>query len=117
MKHKIHGLITSQVNKSADKDSRERNKVLGTTDMRFIRDDKINLLVTLNIMYDELGNKAKIPNTNYYAGVVNIAKNNKGRTGQVNVMVDFEHLRWLDQTWHSNTVRIEQKNEVDLTKL
>lgn len=109
MKHKIHGLVTSQVNKTADKANREGGKVLGATDMRYVRDDKINLLVTLNVLYDELGNKAKIPNTNYYAGVVNIAKNNKGRTGKVNIMVDFEHLRWLDKTWESHTVNVNER--------
>jgi Zn ribbon nucleic-acid-binding protein len=98
MKHKIHGIVTSQVNKTADKANREGGKLLGTTDMRYVRDDKINLLVTLNLMYDELGERKKLPN-GMYAGVANIAKNTKGRTGKVNMQVDFEHLCWLDETW------------------
>jgi hypothetical protein len=111
MKYKIHGLVTSQVNKTADKDNRESGRVLGTTDMRFIRDDKVNLLVTLNLVYDETGQRRKVAGTNYYAGIVNIAKNNKGRTGRINVMVDFEHLRWLDATWNSQTVNLDNENE------
>lgn len=110
MQHKIHGLITSQVNKEADRGNRQQGKILGATDMRFIRDDKINLLVTLNILYDDMGEKRKIPGTSYYAGVVNIAKNNKGRTGKVNTMVDFEHLRWLDSVWQSKTIRLSEND-------
>lgn len=106
MQHKIHGLVTSQVNKTADKAARDNNKILGTTDMRYVRDDKINLLVTLNILYDELGQKSQVGGTPYYAGVANIAKNNKGRTGRLNMCVDFVHLRWLDVEW--------QKHQVDL---
>lgn len=113
MQHKIHGFVTSQVNKTADKASRDHNKILGTTDMRYIRDDKINLLVTLNILYDDLGQKAKVGDTPYYAGVANLAKNNKGRTGNLNMCVDFEHLRWLDIQWSSNQVNLLDDEEDD----
>jgi hypothetical protein len=101
MKHKIHGIVTSQVNKTADKDNRSLGRILGTTDMRYVRDDKINLLVTLNLLYDkDTGERVRLPNGNY-AGIANIAKNTKGRTGRVNMQVDFEHLCWLDTTWAS----------------
>jgi hypothetical protein len=101
MKHKIHGLVTSQVNKMADKANRDGGKLLGTTDMRYARDDKINLLVTLNLDYDQYTGKVKqLPNGNY-AGIANIAKNTKGRTGAVNMQVDFAHLTWLDRGWNN----------------
>lgn len=113
MQHKIHGLVTSQVNKTADKAARDNNKILGTTDMRYVRDDKINLLVTLNILYDELGQKSQVGGTPYYAGVANIAKNNKGRTGRLNMCVDFMHLRWLDVQWEKHQVDLlEDEDEI-----
>ena len=102
IKHKIHGIVTSQVNKTADKANREGGRILGTTDMRYVRDDKINLLVTLNLVYDEYTGQRKQLSNGNYAGVANIAKNTKGRTGMVNMQVDFEHLCWLDETWSSS---------------
>lgn len=111
MQHKIHGLVTSQVNKTADSAARNQNKILGTTDMRYIRDDKINLLVTLNILYDETGQKAIVNGGDYYAGVANIAKNNKGRTGRLNMCADFKHLRWLDIQWSKGQVDLNDDSD------
>jgi hypothetical protein len=101
MQHKIHGLVTSQVNKGADTANREGGKLLGAMDMRYVRSDKINLLVTLNLEYDQYTQKPKqLPNGNF-AGIANIAKNTKGRTGAVNMQVDFAHLTWLDRGWNN----------------
>lgn len=104
MRYKIHGLVTSQVNKTADKSARDGNKILNTTDMRYARDDKFNLLVTLNVMYDETGQMVKLAGSSYYAAVANIAKNNKGRKGRINMIADFVHLRWLDKSWTRNQI-------------
>lgn len=112
MHHQIHGMVTSQVNKTADRSSRGENRPLTSTDMRYIRDDKFNLLVTLNLHYSATGEPGldgnptmamtKIAKSPYYAGMVNIAKNNKGRKGTLRMMVDFTHLLWIDKHWEDH---------------
>lgn len=110
MRYKIHGFVTSQVNKTADKNVRESGKVLTGADMRYVRDDKVNCLITLNPMYDTMtGEMVQVGDTGCYACVANISKNTKGRKGKMNQMVDFKHLTWLDQTYTNQLIDLTEE--------
>lgn len=117
MDFNIHGFVSSQVNKTADKSARSQNKILESSDMRYVRDDKINCLITLNPLYDgATGEMIKVTGTNCYATIANIAKNNKGKKGRINQMADFEHLTWLDQTYSTESIVLDDET-VDLSNL
>lgn len=108
MQHKIHAFVSSQVNKSADKGSREQGRLLASTDLRYVRDDKVNLLITLNPTYDDSGQLVRVGSEDgCYASVAHIAKNTKGRKGQVNQIADFRHLSYLDATFTNTTVDLD----------
>lgn len=108
MQHKIHAFVSSQVNKTADKSNREQGRLLGSTDLRYVRDDKVNLLITLNPTYDDSGHMVKLGKMDgCYASVANIAKNTKGRKGYVNQIANFKHLSYLDSTFQSETQSTE----------
>ena len=100
MQHKIHAFVSSQVNKTADKGSREQGRLLASTDLRYVRDDKVNCLITLNPTYDDSGEMVQLGGMDgCYASVANIAKNTKGRKGLVNQIANFKHLSYLDQSF------------------
>lgn len=110
MDYTIHGFVASQVNKGADKSSLADNKVLQSADMRFSRDDKINLMIMLNILHNGSGEKVQIGNTGCFATVANITKNSKGQSGQIKQIADLVHLAWLDQTYSKQSIALDDES-------
>lgn len=103
IEHDIVGLVGAQVTKEKSKDSK-RGRLIDASDANYLREDKFNLFVTLNIVYeidrdkpvDKDGQPALMPTTR---GVANIVKNSAGRTGAINVYTDFPHYAWIDKQW------------------
>lgn len=95
MDYRIVGVVGSQVTKQATGESRAGN-VISSHQANWIRDDKFNLIATINLQYeqDARGNEVK---TN--RGIINIAKNNDGMTGTVKMIANFKQLIWLDKSW------------------
>lgn len=107
----IVGIIASQVNK-VDVES-----LLTLRDMHYVRGDKANLALLLNIVYqrDETG---ELLPTN--RGVITVAKNSTGRKGHARVYTNLPRLSWLDTTWSTERVAIEDiddVNDIDLSML
>lgn len=99
----LHTLIGSQVTKSSAAAGRD-NKILNTSDAHYLREDKANLFVSLNHIYEEDTNAPRNPDgstprimTN--RAIASILKNNAGRKGNVHLYTDFPRLRWLDKGW------------------
>lgn len=117
-RNNLHALVGSQVTKAGSAGGRG-NKVLTTSDALFMRDDKTNLFVTLNHVYEDDIDAPKNPDgstprimTN--RAIAHIAKNNAGRKGNVHLFTDFPRLRWLDKGWIAETVKkIETWTEKD----
>lgn len=99
----IHSLIGSQVTKDGSERNRG-NKPLTSSDALFIRDDKLNLFVSLNSVYEEDDSAPRnadgsVPLVITNRAIASILKNNAGRKGNVHLYTDFPRLRWLDRGW------------------
>lgn len=99
----VHSLVGSQVTKAGSFGGRD-NKILTTSDALFMRDDKTNLFVTLNHIYEDDVMAPKLldgttPRKMTNRAIAHIAKNNAGRKGNAHLLTDFPRLRWVDRGW------------------
>ena len=117
---KVHCIVLSQVNKSADSDARGLNKPLPVAAMQFINDAPANLTISLNMRYIESSEtdwqgqpqmvKQQLPNGNF-AGMLWVIKNSMERTGQVKMQADLAHYRWMDATYTIETADLLDDEE------
>ena len=92
MMHNVHSFVTTQTNKGATSMLKQSNKMLTAADMNYAREDVMNLIVTLNLVYNDDGIPCKVRGTDLNAGWAKIVKNNKGRTGKVKMVFDTSRL-------------------------
>lgn len=87
----VIGITASQVTKvsSARVKGKRRVEVLDAESGQNYRSDKSKLVITLNPIY-----KGK---TLTNRGIINVAKNNAGKTGTVTVYIDPAHFQWQDR--------------------
>lgn len=102
-RNNLHSLIGSQVTKDGSERNRS-NRTLTAGDALFIRDDKTNLFVSLNSIYEEDRDAPREPDGSVPMVITNraiasIRKNNAGSKGNVHLYTDFPRLRWLDKGW------------------
>lgn len=99
--------IITFVLSQSNKDATDRVKVadseylLTSADALYVRDDKANLMLTLNPQYEEDRNhmhngKAQLKKRDFM--VVNVVKNSDGAEGFIRLKVDWERLTVLDET-------------------
>ena len=84
----IHAVVGVQILMHT---GRQTNNVLGKYDMHYCPPNAFNLIITLNILEDEMGKTNK--------AIVNIAKNSTGQEGRVQMTTNFRHLAWEDKIW------------------
>lgn len=98
----IVGVVASQVTKKASRASKDTSDTIDGDEMLYVRTDKLNLAVTLNVMYNEqIGPHGigveRIKTSN---GWLNVTKNSYGETGRLNCMIDWKRGVWLvDKAW------------------
>jgi len=101
----IHVMVAAQIPKNL-KPSTE-NKPLGMYDAQWARPDEYNLVLTLNMQYVTNGVGALVPDyvpgTSKAKVLVNIAKNNDGNMGLVEMLFEGARLRYLDERWPRGT--------------
>lgn len=85
--HRIIGIVASQPTKSASGDAKQGETLVAEA-AQFMRDWEFNLFITLKPILNEEGQAM--------FGRVNVTKNSTGRGGQLDLAVDFKHLRWID---------------------
>jgi hypothetical protein len=85
--YKLVGIVASQVTKNTSKDARENGQLIDAEAGQFFRSDKFNLVLTLNPIYENGLLTTK--------GVIRVAKNSVGRTGQQKVFIDPARFKWL----------------------
>lgn len=88
----IHGIVGSQPTKAVGQNAIESGKCLTKYDSNYLRPDAFNLIITLNIKHNKVGDEYQ----KTIAGIANIAKNSEGEEGKVNITTNFKHLSWLD---------------------
>ncbi len=97
VENRLIGIVASQVTKTASGAARDGVEALKAESGQFFRSDKFNLILTLNPVYEG--------STMTQLGVIHVAKNSAGRTGQQTVFIDPSRFKWLDR-------KAESKSEV-----
>lgn len=98
----IVGIVGSQATKAASKDG-QKNRPVSAHDAHYVRVDKANLAIVLNMEYEDDPNggmNADGTPVQFMTerGVADIAKNSGGSPGKVNLIFDYERLQWLNTT-------------------
>jgi len=91
----IVGFVGSQVTKTATGEARNNN-VIGAHQANWLREDKFNLFITLNLQTEKDARGDDVLTNRAYA---NIAKNSTGQRGTVKLLADFPRLTWKEQSW------------------
>jgi len=93
----IVALCGSQVRKIESREAKIENKLIDSDGALYIRDDKCNLFISLNIQYVKNDLTGTVQRTNY--GIANVTKNSVGQLGLRKIIADFPHLCWRDLRW------------------
>jgi energy-coupling factor transporter ATP-binding protein EcfA2 len=104
IEHDIHAIVGSQPTKAVGDNSKQTGKLLGKYDSMWIRPDEFNLIITLNIKHNKVGDEYK---PTPYA-IAHIAKNNEGQEGvSAKLTTNFRHLCWMDEQWNPRDVSLK----------
>ena len=90
----IVGWVFAQPRKDDSQNVRD-GKVLDASSARNLSDNQCNLYLTLNLVYED----GRATNR----GIINVVKNSTGKTGQVEVFTDLQHLAWIDKEVQKQT--------------
>jgi len=122
----VHGVVLLQPNKTPSAEQLARNERLKVNDIAYANPNHFNLILGLNTLYSakpfwdsptqtylrkmgtdgkEIIDKMELKNDTY-AGVIEVLKNTFGSTGYVNIRADYRNLRWCDESWDSNDLRM-----------
>jgi len=106
MQNNIVGVVASQVTKSSTQRNKDANDKLDGSNMLFVRDDKMNLVLTLNVEYDDdIDDRGVVVGRRPTPrGTIVVSKNNLGAKGQLQCIADWPRLRWIvDKDWSALT--------------
>lgn len=88
--------VGSQVTKEATRDTKD-GKMIDSDKAQFIREDKFNLFISLNIRYEEIMNDNGVKETlRTNQATAFIMKNSAGRQGKVNLITGLDKFLWYE---------------------